>query len=70
MLRPPPSSSSLVTSRAIFFKIFPEKSVHRTRHTVKGWSVWIAVVASGWIIAFIIGEVRMQDLRLILLVSS
>ncbi len=38
------------------FQIFHEKSIHRQQHTVLGWSVWIAIVAVGWIIAFIIGE--------------
>ena len=47
---------SLVTSRAVFFQIFNEKSIHRRTHTVKGWGVWIAIVSIGWIIAFIIGE--------------
>ncbi|KAL7411848.1 transmembrane amino acid transporter protein-domain-containing protein [Mrakia frigida] len=47
---------SLVTSRAVFFQIFPENSKHRRSHTVKGWSVWVAIVAIGWLIAYIIGE--------------
>jgi hypothetical protein len=47
---------SLVTSRAIMFQIFPEKSIHRQQHTVRGWSVWVAIVTGTWIIAFIIGE--------------
>ncbi|GHJ84576.1 hypothetical protein NliqN6_0978 [Naganishia liquefaciens] len=47
---------SLVTSRAVFFQIFPEKSIHRQRHTVKGWAIWIAIVSIGWIIAFVIAE--------------
>jgi hypothetical protein len=38
------------------FQIFPEKSVHRQQHTVRGWSVWVAIVTGTWIIAFIIGE--------------
>ncbi|KAJ9104620.1 hypothetical protein QFC21_002118 [Naganishia friedmannii] len=42
---------SLVTSRAVFFQIFPEKSVHRQRHTVKGWAVWATIVSIGWVIA-------------------
>lgn len=48
---------SLVTSRAVFFQIFNEHSVHRKRHTVKGWSVWVAIVFGGWVIAYIIGGV-------------
>lgn len=47
---------SLVTSRAVFFQIFNEKSIHRRTHTVKGWAVWVAIVTVIWIIAFVIGE--------------
>ncbi|GAA5858325.1 hypothetical protein JCM8547_004650 [Rhodosporidiobolus lusitaniae] len=47
---------SLVTSRAIFFQIFKEGSVHRNSHTVTGWATWLAIVLGGWIISFIIGE--------------
>ncbi|KAI5480146.1 neutral amino acid permease [Pseudohyphozyma bogoriensis] len=47
---------SLITSRAIFFQIFPVGSVHRTKHTVQGWSIWFAIVFAGWVISFVIGE--------------
>lgn len=47
---------SLVTSRAVFFQIFPEKSIHRQQHTVKGWAIWATIVSVGWIIAFVIAE--------------
>ncbi len=47
---------SLVTSRAVFFQIYNEKSIHRQRHTFQGWAVWISIVAIGWAIAFVIGE--------------
>ncbi|GAA5836212.1 hypothetical protein JCM11251_007395 [Rhodosporidiobolus azoricus] len=47
---------SMVTSRAIFFQIFREGSIHRTTHTVKGWGTWFLIVLGGWIISFIIGE--------------
>jgi hypothetical protein len=47
---------SLVTSRAVFFQIFPENSIHRRTHTVKGWTVWTAIVTIGWLLAFVIGE--------------
>lgn len=47
---------SLVTSRAIFFQIYPENSIHRRKHTVTGWAVWTAIVFAGWVISFIIGE--------------
>jgi hypothetical protein len=46
----------MVTSRAVFFQIFDERSIHRRTHTVKGWAVWTGIVAVGWVIAFIIGE--------------
>jgi hypothetical protein len=57
-VRPPSGCSlySLVTSRALFFQFFDEKSPHRRTHTVKGWAVWTAIVTGGWIIAFVIGE--------------
>jgi hypothetical protein len=45
-----------VTSRAVFFQIFPEKSIHRQRHTVKGWAIWATIVSIGWVIAFVIAE--------------
>lgn len=47
---------STVTSRSIFFQIFPETSIHRRKHTFKGWGVWVAIVAGGWAIAYVIGE--------------
>ncbi|KAK4688308.1 hypothetical protein P7C73_g1802, partial [Tremellales sp. Uapishka_1] len=47
---------SLVTSRAVYFQIFNEHSIHRKRHTVKGWGIWVAIVFVGWVLAFIIGE--------------
>ncbi|BGP12279.1 hypothetical protein JCM10213v2_000192 [Rhodosporidiobolus nylandii] len=47
---------SLVTSRAIFFQIFREDSVHRNSHTLTGWATWLAIVFGGWVISFIIGE--------------
>jgi len=46
---------SNVTSRFVFLRIFDVNSKHRLQHTVKGWSVWIAIVL-GWIVAFVIGE--------------
>ncbi|GAA5899061.1 hypothetical protein JCM6882_004604 [Rhodosporidiobolus microsporus] len=47
---------SFVTARAIFFQIFREDSIHRQKHTLKGWGTWFLIVLGGWIIAFIIGE--------------
>lgn len=61
---------SLVTSRAIFFQIFPEGSVHRTRHTVVGWATWFVVVFIGWVISFIIGEAVPFFSDLLALISS
>ncbi|KAJ9107959.1 hypothetical protein QFC20_003644 [Naganishia adeliensis] len=39
-----------------FSKFIHEKSIHRQRHTVKGWAVWVAIVTAGWLIAFVIAE--------------
>lgn len=47
---------SLVTSRAVFFQIFSEKSIHRRTHTVKGWGTWVGIVTLIWVLAYIIGE--------------
>lgn len=47
---------SSVTSRFIFFRIFRD-SPHRHSNTVIGWSVWVGIVASTWIIAFVIAEI-------------
>ncbi|GAA5858262.1 hypothetical protein JCM8547_004625 [Rhodosporidiobolus lusitaniae] len=47
---------SMVTSRAIFFQIFKEGSIHRNSHTFTGWATWLGIVLGGWIISFIIGE--------------
>jgi len=46
---------SHVTSRFVFARIFPIDSIHRVQHTVKGWAVWVAIVITGFVIAFIIG---------------
>ncbi|KAK4050375.1 hypothetical protein OIV83_003444 [Microbotryomycetes sp. JL201] len=61
---------SLITSRSIFFQIFPEGSKHRTRHTVKGWGTWLAVVFCGWVISFIIGQAIPFFNDLLALISS
>ncbi|GAA6010241.1 hypothetical protein JCM10207_005683 [Rhodosporidiobolus poonsookiae] len=47
---------SIVTSRAIFFQVFREGSIHRNSHTVTGWLTWFGIVFGGWVISFIIGE--------------
>ena len=47
---------SLVTSRAVFFQIFSEKSIHRRTHTVKGWGTWVGIVTVVWVLAYVIGE--------------
>jgi len=47
---------SLVTSRAAFFQIYKEGSMHRRRHTWKGWAIWVSIVTTGWVIAFIVAE--------------
>jgi len=45
-----------VTGRYIFLRIFPVDSIHRLEHTVKGWSVWLMILAATFIIAFVIGS--------------
>ncbi|KAM0756410.1 hypothetical protein T439DRAFT_345174 [Meredithblackwellia eburnea MCA 4105] len=61
---------SFVTSRAIFFQVFPEGSVHRLTHTAKGWTTWIIIVFGGWVISFIIGEAVPFFSDLLSLISS
>lgn len=61
---------SLVTSRAIFFQFFAEGSIHRRKHTIKGWSVWVAIVFVGWVIAFLLGEAVPFFFDLLALISS
>lgn len=61
---------SLVTSRAVFFQIFPAGHRHRVRHTLVGWSTWVAIVFIGWVIAFNIGEAVPFFNDLLALISS
>ncbi|KAI0065079.1 hypothetical protein BV25DRAFT_1906208 [Artomyces pyxidatus] len=45
-----------VTARFIFFRIF-QNSHHRHSNTFLGWGVWVGIVATTWIFAFVIAEV-------------
>ena len=45
-----------VVGRFLFFRIM-RNSVHRYSHSFIGWGVWIAVIASLWVFAFIIAGV-------------
>lgn len=47
---------SNITSRLVFLQIFDSDSVHRIKHTVKGWTVWIAIVFVGYVISWVIGS--------------
>lgn len=62
---------SIITSRAIFFKIFRNPhSPHRTKHTFVGWFVWLAIVFGGWAISFCIGQAVPFFNDLLSLISS
>lgn len=61
---------SAVTSRMVFDNVFPKDSIHRTHNTVKGWAVWIGIISTTWVIAFIIAEVIPFFSSLLSLMSS
>ncbi|OBT91308.1 hypothetical protein VE01_10708 [Pseudogymnoascus verrucosus] len=46
---------AIVSARFIFFRIF-EGTIHKSSHTVVGWSTWAGILALTWIGAFIIVE--------------
>jgi hypothetical protein len=48
---------SSVTARFIFFRVFGKNSVHRHSNTAIGWGVWVGILATSWVAAFIIAEV-------------
>ncbi|KAF7305136.1 Protein kinase domain-containing protein [Mycena kentingensis (nom. inval.)] len=48
---------SSVTTKFIFFRIFPSDSRHRHSNTLAGWGTWTGIIAATWISAFIIAEV-------------
>ncbi|THU90614.1 hypothetical protein K435DRAFT_728243 [Dendrothele bispora CBS 962.96] len=47
---------SSISARFIFFRLFKNSS-HRYSHTVIGWLSWTGIIATTWIIAFVISEV-------------
>ncbi|KDQ50322.1 hypothetical protein JAAARDRAFT_42207 [Jaapia argillacea MUCL 33604] len=47
---------SSVTTRFIFFRIF-QNSHHKHSNTFTAWSTWVAIVATTWVLAFVIAEV-------------
>jgi hypothetical protein len=59
-----------VSARFIFFRVFDRKSAHRAEHTVKGWAVWIGILAVTWVAAFVIAEVIPFFSDLLSLMSS
>lgn len=58
-----------VSARFVFFRIF-EGTRHKGSHTVLGWSVWAAILAASWVMAFIIAEVIPFFSDLLSLMSS
>jgi len=58
-----------VSARFIFFRIF-DGTVHKTSHTVVGWSAWAGILAATWVGAFIIAEVIPFFSDLLALMSS
>jgi Transmembrane amino acid transporter protein len=59
-----------VSARFVFFRIFKDGSPHKSSHTVLGWSVWAAILAATWVLAFIIAEVIPFFSDLLSLMSS
>lgn len=45
-----------MTTRFIFFRIF-KHSRHLHSNTVVGWATWAGIVATTWVLAFIIAEI-------------
>lgn len=58
-----------VSARFIFFRIF-DGTVHKSEHTVLGWTSWAAILAATWLGAFIIAEVIPFFSDLLSLMSS
>ncbi|QSZ30395.1 hypothetical protein DSL72_004918 [Monilinia vaccinii-corymbosi] len=59
-----------VSGRFIVLRIFQNNKRHLTEHTVKGWSVWVGILAVTWLGAFIIAEVIPFFSDLLSLMSS
>ena len=60
---------AIVSARFIFFRIF-EGTIHKSSHTMVGWSTWAGIRALTWIGAFVIVEVIRFFSDLLSLVSS
>jgi hypothetical protein len=58
-----------VSARFIFFRIF-EGTVHKSEHTVLGWSAWAGILAATWVLGFLIAEVIPFFSSLLSLMSS
>lgn len=58
-----------VSARFIFFRIF-EGTRHKGNHTVVGWATWAGILATSWVVAFIIAEVIPFFSDLLSLMSS
>ncbi|OAL54567.1 hypothetical protein IQ07DRAFT_640076 [Pyrenochaeta sp. DS3sAY3a] len=59
-----------VSARFVFFRILENRPTHMGEHTVVGWSVWAAILAVTWLLAFIIAEVIPFFSDLLSLMSS
>ena len=60
---------SALSAKFVFFHIF-KGTKHITTNTIKGWSVWIGIIAITWVAAFIIAEVIPFFSDLLSLMSS
>lgn len=58
-----------VSARFIFFRVF-EGTRHKGNHTLIGWASWAGILASLWILAFIVAEVIPFFSDLLSLMSS
>ena len=58
-----------VSARFVFFRLF-EGTRHKSSHTVVGWSAWAGILATTWIVAFLIAEVIPFFSDLLSLMSS
>jgi len=47
---------AVVSAKFLFYGIFKGSPRHRHSNTVLGWSVWAAILAVSWTVAFIIAE--------------
>lgn len=58
-----------VSARFVFFRLF-EGTRHKSNHTILGWSAWAGILATLWLLAFVIAEVIPFFSELLSLMSS